>query len=97
MACQGVQAYRYTVLDLLDKFSPFINKLQLSITAYKKNAIQTKQIQAYFIDRKYYNYNNRFSLPLRGKSYCFIYNKEGCHLWKYTKEECNKSKTKFKT
>ena len=41
MAYQGVLAYRYTILDLLDKLGPFINKLQSSIIVYEKeNAIQ---------------------------------------------------------
>ena len=98
MAYQGVLACRYAVLNLLDKLSPLINKLQLSITVYKKeNAIQIEQTQAYFIDRKYYNRNNRSSPLLRGKLRCFIYNKEGYRLQKYTKEERNKSKARFKT
>ena len=98
MAYQGVLACKYAVLNLPDKLSPFINKLQSSLTAYKKeNAVQIEQTQAYFVDRKYYNRNNHSGLPLRGKSRCFIYNKEGCRLWKHTKEERNKSKTKFKT
>ena len=98
MACQGVPAYRYAVLDLLNKLGPLINKLQLFIMAYKKeNAVQTEQTQAYFIDCKYYNCNNRSGPPLRGKLYCFIYNKEGCRSWKHTKEKCNEFKTRFKT
>ena len=98
MACQEVLACKYAVLNLLDKLGPFINKLQLSIIVYKKeNAIQIEQTQAYFIDCKYYNRNNCSGLPLRGELYCFIYNKEGCYLQKYIKEEYNKFKARFKT
>ena len=43
MACQGVLACKYAILDPLDKLGPFINKLQLFITVYKKeNTIQTE-------------------------------------------------------
>ena len=103
MACQGVPAYRYAVLDLLNKLSPLINKLQSSIIAYKKeNTIQTEQTQAYFVDYKYfnrdqYNCNNYSGLLPRGKLCCFIYNKKGCRLWKHTEEEYNEIKARFKT
>ena len=39
-SCQGIPAYRYAVSDLLDNLKTLINKLQLSITAYKKEYVE---------------------------------------------------------
>ena len=39
-SCQEILVYRYTVFNLLDNLKALINKLQLSITVYKKEYVE---------------------------------------------------------
>jgi hypothetical protein len=49
-ACQGIPACRYAVSDPPDNLRLLVNKLQSSITAYKKEVEKQTQTQAYFTD-----------------------------------------------
>ena len=63
MACQGVLVCQYAVSDPLANFSELINKLRLSIIAYKKEQSITN---AFFINRCYYYNNNHNNLTRNG-------------------------------
>jgi hypothetical protein len=107
-ACQSIPTCQFAISDPPSELGPLINKIQSSITAYKKQ--NPDQTQAYYTDRRYYkkginqsryNRRNRQDLyqpnfPPQYKPRCFVCNKEEYKLWNHSLEEIEESKARFK-
>ncbi len=114
IACQNVSACQYACFKSSDHLVDLINDLQSLITIFVKND-QTQHISylvkdsinddnnAYFIDRRFHRYFNRFENNFRRQIYessvkkrCFVCEKKKCWSFKHIRNERDQTKAKFK-
>jgi hypothetical protein len=106
-ACQGVPACRIAISDPPGELSTLINKLQSSITAWKKENPRTMSA-SYFTDRRYYRGLQQHRTQQKGhftarnqdsshKARCYVCKREDCRSWKHTDTERQKAKDDWKS
>jgi hypothetical protein len=106
--CQDVFVCQYVDFKSSDSLVELINDLRFSIITYQKtnssNFIET--FETFFIDRRYHknfslridNFSSRINQNRRylSKKKCFVCQKEECWSTKYSKDERETTKQKFK-